>query len=172
MKKYQNIEITYQTELVNEFGRVVQCYRESGLDEYQCVAVSYFDHWLSNSESKELLQNILIDEKKKRYGYHRKFCELLISQTEILSFKSLGRKKENIKFRRFLSNNYLLEYLAPNALQNEFGDYSFLVLLPKLKMLYCGGFDSTNYFYSLSENNISFIEKLANESGLYVLPQS
>jgi hypothetical protein len=170
MKKYHNIEIARQSKLFNEFGEFIQCYQESDFEKYQVLPISYFDHWLSEVEANELLQNASVNEQEKRYFLHRKFCGALINTTEVLSFKRFGRNKKSVKFRSFASNTHLLEYLAPKKSLNKFGDYAFVVLLPKLKMLFVGGFDNTNYVYCLGENNIPIIEKLASESGLHVLP--
>jgi hypothetical protein len=138
-------------------------------DKYRFMAVSVFDHWLSEEESNQLLSDVSEEEQMLRDQKFDLFSNKIIQSTEVINFTFKGRwTKSRPVFRKFTSESSKKDYMksASNFVGSQF---FFKVALPEFEALYFENWDDTNIFYLRNENHASLIETWANECGLYRL---
>lgn len=166
MPTYLNLPRSRQRELSGAFFWLPSVADGQPIGGVQSFSVSFFDHWLSEREADALLNNVSTEEVRCRDKKHRSFCEKLLAETEVLSFRLRGRKQDQVRFRAFPEKNELLRYLTERTAK---GEYNFHVVLPLLRLAYFSGYDDTSHVYCVKPGNISLIRRLAEDSGLHVL---
>jgi len=166
MPTYLNVPRSRQRELSEAFGWLPSVADSQPICGVQSFSVSFFDHWLSEQEADDLLNNVSAEQQRCRDKKHLSFCEKLIAETEILSFRLHGRRQDQVRFRSFSEKDALAQHLTERTAK---GEYNFHVVLPLLRMAYCSGYDDTSHFYCGKSGNVALIRRLAQDSGLHVL---
>jgi hypothetical protein len=136
--------------------------------EVQVLSVSVFDHWLSQEEASDLLENVSPVEQTRRDALHAKFCSLLVAGTAALSFVFRGRLKDRPVFREFTSVQALSKYCTPHG-GRALGHREFQVALPELDCVFYESWDDTNHFFFTKPTAVDTISEWALQSGLYIL---
>lgn len=166
MRKFLNIDQSKQIGLEGEFPNLFDLVNAEQPENYEFLAVSVFDHWLSHEESLEYLHLTAYEEQLRRNSNFNSFNNLVIQNTEVVSFRFKGRKKRQPSFRKFTSDNSKALYLN----HTDMGIYK--VVLPEIKAVYLEGYDDTNYFFLRDLNYRPIIEEWASKAGLYCLEQN
>lgn len=134
------------------------------------VAISVFDHWLSEDESTDMLINNSIEEVGQRVEKHRSFSQFLVGNYSCLTYKFKGKLNHRIAvFKKFTSLESAKSIVDPEV-KNLCNRYKFSLVIPELNALYFEGSDYTNYLYSDSFDGLSVLLNKAKELGLYSLP--
>ena len=163
MRKFVKIGQSKQMELEDEFPNLFDLVNAEQPADYVFLAVSVFDHWLSNEESLESLHLTPYEEQRRRNSNFNRFNNFLISNTEVVTFRFTGRNKRKPSFREFISDNAKTLYLN----HTDMGVYK--VVLPAIKAVYLEGHDDTNYFFFRDLSYRTVIEEWASKAGLYCL---
>lgn len=163
MRKFINVNKQRQKVLEVQFPKLINLAQVNETKEYTYLAISIFDHWLTQEESKELLGELDTNEIERRSLIFDKFNQLLSQKTEILTFRFGGKNGDKPKFKSFSSPEAQSCYFR----QTDTGMYQ--AILPALKAVYFEGYDDTNVFYLRDLAVKSFIESCANEVGLHCL---
>ncbi|MDO6765345.1 hypothetical protein [Agarivorans sp. 1_MG-2023] len=169
MRKFQNLSQQEQAPLVELYPELEKVFSVEDTDKYRFMAISVFDHWLSEVEANKLLADVPEIEQRQRDKKFDSFSRVIAENTEVISFTFKGRRsKSRPVFRKFTSENSKAKYMesASNYVSNK---YFFSVALPKLEALYFEGSDDTNVFYLRNERFVYLIETWANACGLYCL---
>jgi hypothetical protein len=128
--------------------------------------VSFFDHWLSEKEAWDKLNNVSAEERIQRDAKHRAFFERLLMETNIVGYRIYGRKRNKMRFRMFRNPEFLRRTLAERATHGEF---QFSVVAPSLGMAFFSGYDDTSRIYVRAENETAIVHSIAADVGLHVL---
>lgn len=166
MSRYSNLPRNRQSELFKQFQwlpDLVAC-RDSKISINQ-VALSFFDHCLSEEEADDLLGNVTPQQQFERDKKHSQFFKSLALTTELLGYKVCGRRQNKIKFRSFIEPTELLDYLVKRRWH---GEYAFQVVLPEIGVSCFSGYDDTNHFFFEHSANIQLIKDIACDTDLYV----
>ena len=132
------------------------------------LSVSVFDHWLSNEEAHERLENVSAEEQARRDALLTDFCSRMTAGTEVVSFASRGRRFPRIIFRRFLSNEVVSKYCRPGG-GKVFRHYHFHVVLPELDCALYESWDDTYHFFFKRPGIEDAARAWASQSGVYLL---
>ena len=138
-------------------------------DRYTYLAISVFDHWLSEKEANEYLSKVSEYEQELRNSKFRVFSKKIMENTSVVNFTLKGRgSRQRVLFRKFTSESGREEYMngTLGALSSR---RFFKVALPDIEALYFQGWDDTNIFYFLGERGVKEVKSWAAESGLYSL---
>lgn len=109
MRNFINLCNTRQSELTKQFPSLLTLVCVEETTEYGYVAVSVFDHWLSQEEAVELLDNVSKDEQTRRNRLLYCFSKKLASTTEVINVKFRGKGiKSYPLFRGFTSETLSL----------------------------------------------------------------
>lgn len=157
-----------QIELGETFRWLHSLNRDEKRPDVQVISVSVFDHWLSREDACKLLENIPIEEQKRRNGLLDTFCKTMISNTEVLSFAMRGRSKDHAVFRAFKSKEVLAGYCKPNG-GKTFKHRNFHVVLPELSCAFYESWDDTYHFFFSSPGIERVAQDWAAASGVYIL---
>ena len=163
MRKFLNVSKQRQKVLEAQFPKLLDLAQVNETKEYTYLAVSIFDHWLTQEESMELLGDLDENEIEYRASMFDKFNQLLSEQTEVLTFRFRGINGDKPKFKSFLSQEAQSSYFR----QTDMGMYQ--AVLPEFNAVYFEGYDDTNVFYLRDLSVKSFIESCANKVGLHCL---
>lgn len=169
MRKWINLDRKKQESLKLLFPNLLGVNRCDENHGYEKIAISIFDHWLSNDEGNLLLQNVSKEEQKRRDNLHFLFNKSLVADTETYTFSFKGKwSKKHPVFKSFRDTKYLHEYVKPN--DNYISSrFYFRLALPEMNALYFEGSDDTNYLYFKDKSLLADFLKLVEASGLYVL---
>jgi len=165
MRKFQNVSRYRQSKLEAQFPDILKLVQVEPSVNYTYVAVSIFDHWLSREESMEYLSNLSHEEIERRGQVFDCFNQLLINNTEILTFRFKGISKSRPQFKNFSSQKVLSDYLRQTDI------WMYETVLPELTAVYFEGYDDTNILYLRDLAHKPTIEKWAKEVGLHCLEQ-
>jgi len=169
MRRLQNFKKEQQILFINMFPELDKVVAIEETDKYRFMAISVFDHWLSEEESIQLLSGVSEEEQMLRDQKFDSFSKKIIESTEVINFTFKGRwAKSRPVFRKFTSEGSKQNYMksASNFVSNNF---FFKVALPEFDALYFESWDDTNIFYLRNEKHADLIETWANEYGLYRL---
>jgi hypothetical protein len=166
-----NVPRNRQAELGAQFTWLHGVHADETRGDVQMISVSVFDHWLSREDACKLLEDVPIDEQKRRDGLLGNFCTKMISNTEVLSFVMRGRKKDQPVFRTFKSKEVLADYCKPSG-GRSFKHRDFHVVLPELGCAFYESWDDTYHFFFISPGIEKVARDWARESGVYVLAHS
>ena len=130
------------------------------------ISISIFDHLLSLDEARSMLTNVDDFTRSENDQKLHKFVCTLTSQFDSYLVKFNGRRHNNISFRAFTSDGAREKTLLPQ--HYEVGDkWRFVLAIPELEALYFEGDDFTHHFYSYRKLDLSKIEPLFDECGVY-----
>ena len=169
MRKFINISKLGNAELTSKFpclGKLIE--GEENITEYEQHSVSVFDHWLSSKECVQLIDNLTPKEITVNDEKLHKFAVDLTKQTEAYLVKCRGRKKGEITFRKFTSNESLITHLKP---KNHLASNSnrFILALPELKSIYFENWDFTHHIFTVKNTDLSLLKSIASVNGLHIL---
>ena len=132
------------------------------------LAVSVFDHWLSRADACALLENVTLDEQKRRDELLTSFCAHMAQNTEVLSFTMRGRNKDRCVFRYFESAVDLANYCQANG-GKLLKHRHFHVVLPELGCAFYENWDDTYIFYFVSRAVECKAIEWARKAGVHIL---
>lgn len=145
-RRIVNIPKTRQHSLTAQFPWLMDVNMNETREDVQILSVSVFDHWLSDQEACEKLENVPTDEQARRDALLTDFCSRMVAATEVLSFAQRGRQFRRIIFRKFLSTQLIYEYCRPDR-GRVFGHRHFHVVLPELDCALFESWDDTYHLY-------------------------
>ena len=169
MRRFQNFDRQQQALFTSMFPELDKVVAVEETDKYRFMAISVFDHWLSEEESNKLLSGVSEEDQMLRDQKFDLFSNNIIESTEVINFTFKGRwAKSRPVFRKFTSAGSKQNYMksASNFVSSNF---FFKVALPEFEALYFESWDDTNIFYLRDEKHADLIETWANECGLYRL---
>lgn len=169
MRRLQNFDKQHQALFTSMFPELDKVVAVEYTNKYRFMAVSVFDHWLSEDESDQLLSAVSEKEQILRNQKFDLLSNKIIQSTEVINFTFKGRlAKSRPVFRRFTSEESKKDYMqsASNFVSSNF---FFKIALPELEALYFESWDDTNIFYLRNKQHADLIETWANECGLYRL---
>ncbi|WP_444930353.1 hypothetical protein ACJJIF_00750 [Microbulbifer sp. SSSA002] len=169
MRKFSPLKPERQMLLMRQFPNLMEvdaCEEDYG---YAKIAISYFDHWLSESEACAAFSNVSLEESLNRKNKQLGFCRRLLEATEVLNFKVFGRpNNRRVKFRAFCDNDVALRYCS-EAYDKFSSRFFFKLVIPEYSALYYQGYDATNYIYCRGGEFSNRLRSLIYDSGLNVL---
>lgn len=138
--------------------------------------VSVFEHWLSREDACSLLENTPSEEIWRRRQLLKRFCEEMVSSTEVLSFAMRGHCKHRPVFRAFRSKEETSNYCKPNGSEMfhyprrcGFRHRHFRVALPEFGCTFNESWDDTYHFYFTSPGIKEAALEWTRRSGVYIL---
>ena len=159
-RRFQNLPHAQQTILRRQFAWLLAVHDAQPLPPgVSGLAVSVFDHWLSEDEAREHLAHVPPAEQARRDGLHARFAQLVLAQTEALTYVWRGRRKDRAVFRRFT------DVEAPRT-----GQRPFRLVLPAWQAVFLEGWDDTHSVFSTSPETVQQVKDCAAACGLFVLP--
>lgn len=169
-RRLLNLPEKRQAELRLQFPWLREVHRNEKPSEVQILSVSIFDHWLTREEVEvnDLLLDVLPAEQSRRDALHANFCNLLVTNTSVLSFVFRGQKRDKLVFRRFASSEALSKYCTPHGAKT-LKHREFCVALPELDCVFYEGWDDTNHFFFTKPTAVGVITEWALQSGLHLL---
>ena len=160
MKYYKIVDDLLEKELQVRFPNIDKVLDMEDTTTYTQASISIFDHWLSEEEASEQLNQVSPIEQQKRDGKHFVFSELLIEKMKVFGFiyfQEMGQRK----FVDFISEKHLMKYMKESS--------HFCVVIPDIESIYLCGFDDTNHLYFKNKTTLKQIEPLAKQASLYLL---
>lgn len=167
-RRLLNLPEKRQAELRLQFPWLKDVHRRERPAEVQVLSVSIFDHWLTPEEDCDLLHDVSPTEQSRRDTLHANFCNLLVTNTSVLSFVFRGQKRDKLVFRRFASSVALSKYCTPHGAKT-LRHREFCVALPELDCVFYEGWDDTSHFFFTKPTAVDVISEWALQSGLYLL---
>ncbi|MFD2204965.1 hypothetical protein [Kiloniella antarctica] len=162
MRNLINVHKARQKSLESQFPDLLLLACVEPAEDYEYLAVSIFDRWLGEELSLKLLHNVEEKEQKRRDEMLDQFNEILIANTEILTFR-FNTRKSKPQFKAFTSEQSKHEYLRHTD------SPMYMVVLPEINAVYFEGWDDTNVFYLREHSTKKKIQNWANEVGLHCL---
>lgn len=168
-RRFRNLEQKLHSELLSSFPTIKEVITDEKIDGYRHVAITVYDHWLSEKEAFEEFNEMSAEKKRLNDDKLHSFICNLTSKYESYLVKFIGRdKKRKISLRAFNSeiakNKTLkpLSYLASNA-------HRFIIVIPTLELIYMEGWDFTHHVYLKKDASIDDLKMEAIKSKVYVL---
>jgi hypothetical protein len=167
-RRFQSLDRKTQANLINCFPDLAAITSNESTGNYQQVAITVYDHWLSEEDAYKELNDISIEKQKINDAKLHSFVCSLTSNFESYLVKRVGRYKQHITFRAFTSpsakNMALspLPYLASSS-------HRFMFVIPSLKLIYVEGLDFTHHAYLKNQASIGALKAEAEKAGVYVL---
>ncbi|GLS24622.1 hypothetical protein [Marinibactrum halimedae] len=169
-RKILNCDKLKQKELREKYPFLyeLECGENSG--NLHDIAISIFDHWLSEDEAVNLLGDVSAGgEVESRVAPHRNFNHFLVSSYESFTYRFKGKLNHRyVVFKKFKTLGAAKDYVEPK-IESVSNRYKFSLIIPELDAIYFEGDDYTNYLYSSNPNNLSLLLSKAQELGLYGL---
>ncbi len=162
MRAFRTISKKKHKELVDLFP-VLDTDEYEKLDEWNFLAITVFDHWLSRDDAIRYIDNCNSDEQKYFDCKWEKFNELLTSDLSpyLVKYRSLGR----VVFKEPKSTGLLVKRLGLISENQPF----ITLALPELRAVYEQYYDNTHLLYFESQDKIEPLLKIVKKSGLYAL---
>jgi len=162
MRAFRTIAKKKHNELVGFFP-VLDSDECEKLDEWNSVAITVFDHWLSREDAIRYIDNRTLDEQKYFDSMWAQFNELLASELNpyLVKYRSVGR----VVFKEPKSTELLTKRLDLTNKNQAFITIAF----PEQKAIYEQGYDNTHLLYFECHDKVKPIFELIEKSGLYVL---
>ncbi|WP_299947430.1 hypothetical protein [uncultured Microbulbifer sp.] len=169
MRRFVSLKSEKQDFLLHQFPNLMEIDACEDGYGYTKIAVSYFDHWLSESEAYKAFLNVGLEESVNRKNKQLEFCRQLFNSTEVLNYKIYGRpNNRRVKFRAFSDDNVALRYCS-DAYDKFSSIFFFKLVIPEYSALYYQGYDATNYLYYRGGELSNKLKSLVYGSGLNVL---
>ncbi|WP_157736043.1 hypothetical protein [Granulosicoccus antarcticus] len=170
-KRIEYVSDDRQSDLSQQFSNLIEVHHIEDDESYKTLAISVFDHWLNDSEARDLLaidKSESSDEPRRNSALNG-LRSIMAQSTECLSYEIVERNgHEYPMFYRFNTSQDLCKYFS----QSPYGvsaKFHFKIVLPKLSALYFEGHDFTNYLYYKDDNHIRRIRSWIADAGLHVL---
>jgi len=168
VRSFVNLSGDIQNKLAEKFPELYRIFSAEFTPGYKCLAVSVFDHWLSEEEASELLGNVPVSEQSHRNNLLHSFSNKVCIETEVINFRFRGRyKKLHPLFRAFTSDKALHRYMQPA--ESLPGKSFFSVVLPELDAVFMENWDDTNLFFLRDPSIETVIRGWAEECGVFCL---
>lgn len=167
-RRIVNVPKTRQRKLAAAFPWLMDIDLKQRREDVQVLSVSVFDHWLSDEESREKLENVSAVEQARRDALLADFCSRMNAATEVLSFAQRGRQSRHINFRRFLSEKASSNYCRPGG-GKLFGHHHFHVVLPEFNCAFYESWDDTYHFFFTRPGIEEAAEVWAVQCGVHLL---
>ncbi|AZP13308.1 hypothetical protein [Undibacterium parvum] len=168
-RRFRNLEQKLHSELLSSFPTIKEVITDEKVEGYRHVAITVYDHWLSEKEAFEEFKEMSAEKQKINDDKLHSFICGLTSNYESYLAKFIGRnKKRKVSFRAFNSevakNRTLkpLSYLASNVRR-------FIIIIPSLELIYMEGWDFTHHVYLKNDALIGALKMEAMKSNVYVL---
>jgi len=162
MRVFRTISKKKHNELVELFP-VLDTDGYEKLDEWNFLAITVFDHWLSRDDAIRYIDNCTPDEQKHFECKWEKFNELLASNLSsyLVKYRSLDR----VVFKEPKSTELLIKRLG---LINENQPF-ITIALPEQRAVYEQYDDNTHLLYFECQDKIKPLLEIIEKSGLYAL---
>ena len=170
-RKFRVLSESMQQKLYSQYGSLGGL-SHGWLDgKLSCgLTISYFDHWLSDSECGDLLDNVDPEEHEKRINQYCMFLDSVSKAYKVYSYRILNRKYmgKDVRFREFSNIESMKSYFRS-------ADYTMgKSYYPRLVIPECNAAIHEAYYYSSnlgfkSHEDISELIRLVESSGLNIL---
>ena len=163
MRAFRTISKKKHDELLEDFP-VLDTDEYEKLGEWNSVAITVFDHWLSRGDAIRYIDNRTLNEQKYFDSTWAKFNQLIASKLNpyLAKYRSVGR----VVFKEPKSIELLTKRLD---LTN---DQSFITLVfPEQRAIYEQSYDDTHLLYFECHDKIRPILEIIEKSGLYAFPR-
>ena len=169
MRLCHNLENFEQKKYSSMFENITEISSISSEHDYECVAVSVFDHWLSEDEALEKLDGADMKEEGRRKALFQAFHEEVIRTYEVFTYTLKGKhSKKRAVFRRFNGNEAAMSYLKPKDYRLPSHAYAKIVI-PALECIYIEGGDYTGNVYFKNHHLAKHLIAIAKRNGLHSL---
>ena len=169
MRNFKNVSLIRQKMLAEVFPEMLSFYSCVDVDGYKKASVSVFDHWLSQGEAIENIDNVSVIQANKNNEFLHKFAILLAQSTDAYMVKFRGKYSDKrVTYREFTSQHGVVNSLIP---KHHFagGRSRFILALPQINSVYFEGCDFTHQVYYKTEKDLEFVTQLAKQSGLSIV---
>lgn len=161
LTKFESVELARR---FPELPDLISSEEVDSLDQY---ALSVFDHWLSPKAAITQIDNISEEQEKIHNLKFARFLGDISAETQAYLIKLNGRRKSNLTFRRFLSQEGLRKYLQPkHHMVND--SFRCILLFPAIETVYFEGCDFTHHFFCRKSDAKELIEKIAKANQLNI----
>jgi hypothetical protein len=167
-RRIVNVPKARQRDLAAQFPWLMKVDLNERPENVRILSVSVFDHWLSQEEACEKLENVPAAEQRRRDILLADFCSRMSASTEVISFVQRGRQCRRIIFRRFLSEEVISQYCRPSG-GRIFGHRHFQVVLPEFGCAFYESWDDTYHFFFTRPGIAEAARVWASQSGVYLL---
>jgi hypothetical protein len=134
------------------------------------VTISYFDHWLDESEYHLLDKVDKIEHEKRRQRFHS-FYKELSSAYSLYSYRTHGKKRNKIQFRSFTSKDAMDKYFENVDLKKSKSTYP-KILIPECNAVIHEGYDYCAYLGFSARGDVSLLMSLLEKHCLYALDRN
>lgn len=167
-RRFQALDKNYQSKLMESFPKLSAIINNESKHDYQQVAITVFDHWLTEDEAVKELNDVPIEKQKIYDAKLHSFVCGLTSTFESYLIKCVGRHKEHITFRAFKSDDARRRTLVP---LNYFASHRhrFIFVVPALQLIYTESWDFTHHAYLRDSASLKVLREEAAKVGVYVL---
>lgn len=168
-RRFHNLDRKTQDSLINCFPGLAAIASNESTGDYQQVAISVYDHWLSEEEAYKELNDVPIEKQKIYDAKLHSFVCSLTSSFESYLVKRVGRYKQHVTFRAFTSTSAKNMTLRPLPYLTSSAN-RFMFVIPSLKLIYVESWDFTHHAYYLeNQAPIAALKAEAEKAGIYVL---
>lgn len=169
MRKLRNVPSQVQASLENTFPKISNIRYEDNSLLNQWLAISCFDHWLTEEEHN-LIDDVSSDEHYERRNQYFNFVEKLVNDYELFTFQLKGRpwNKKRIQFKSFTNNTNAAEYLKSANYAYSRNAYP-VVLIPSCEAVLYEQYDYTSILCFRDLNKVSSILESAESCNLHII---
>jgi hypothetical protein len=168
MRKFRSISKIKQKQVENTFPDLLNVYGDENTNAYLKAAICVFDHWLTKEEAIAEIQDISEQKESMHNKKIHEFCVAITKLAECYLVKRCGKNKDRVSFREFTSEDGLIKSLTPS--HHMVSDrHRFVLVFPKLNMIYFEGGDFTHHLYFKNIKDIVEIKNVAHNKGLYYI---
>ena len=160
MRHFKIVDVPLEKELISIFKNISKVLEMEENETYSQISISVFNHWLSEEEAFEQLNQVSANKQLERNAKHFVFSELLIKKFKVFGYIYL-KKTEETRFVEFISDRELLKYMKQGS--------RFYIVIPEIESIYTYGFDDTNHLYYKNKNVLEQIEPLIKHASLYLI---
>ncbi|MBE9399690.1 hypothetical protein IOQ59_20695 [Pontibacterium sp. N1Y112] len=168
MRKFRRLSETESSSLNALFPCINELYAKEDLCGYKHLSISVFDHWLSQKEAIEEIDNVSSEKEDSNDRKLYDFCCALASKNECYLIKLLGRKKDVVTFREFSSQESRQKCLEPMAY--NYGSHGrFVLVFPKMELIYFEDWDFTHHIYYKDPDKLEGLREQVDKYEIYIL---
>lgn len=167
-RRFQALDKNIQSKLMVLFPKLSVIINNENTHDYQQVAITVFDHWLTEDEAVKELNDVPIEKQKIYDARLHSFVCGLTSTFESYLVKSVGRHKQHVTFRAFKSDEAKRRTLVPLSYVAS-RLHRFIFVVPALQLIYTEGWDFTHHAYFIDNTSLEALKAEAAKAGVYVL---
>jgi hypothetical protein len=169
MRQLKNLSKDEQSQLETNFPEIVEQVFgfEDDVPGYSWLAISLFDHWLSKEEHHlidDVQNDIHLDRLCKLHSFSRK----IIENTEALTFRCKGKKKDKPVFKKFVNQEAANKY-CESSTETTARFNLYVLVLPEYECIIKESRNYTNNVYYRNEELIKPFLDIVRERGLKVI---